>query len=485
MNAPFAHPSPPARGGGLLLLTLMALLTLFCTPVLAQEPPVAKLSDAQTQAINDALDLARAGERDAALKAFDALLAELDMDLLHLNRGRVLQKMGRCSEAREAFDRVLNAPRDPNVSRKAIKTSLERFRQALESECPGQIIVQCAMPEMTVAINGGPQRPCDGKPVELLPGEHEVVGTAFGQRTTAQVTLRGTYQETVSLALEQQDLVAVGRALMGQQNYQRATEIFEEVLRQQPSQAAYLYIVESLIGQHQCQGAFVALEEAPEMPPTSALSPVEFSRKSEDLRQAFGDVCGEPVQVTCKPAQMTLFIDGGAPQVCSPRPIFLKEGKHTLTANLASGTDAPALTVTRNLTVVKGAANRVQIDLSQDEALGELGWWGIGTAATGAVVLGTALVLDLALIGPAQDDFDQDNQTFRDLQGLRDQRNRIETLQLTNTVLLATGGAMVLTGAGLLTFDLVSSPQSPAASSAQIGAAVTGDLNFVYLRGVW
>lgn len=453
----------------------------------ASERGVARLNPQQIEQLNQAVDLAREERFPEALAIYDDLVSALDMDLLHLNRGRVLQKLGRCQDAAAAYGRVSTALRDPNIDLKTIQSSLRRYTEELEGQCPGTLQVQCAFPGTLVRVDQEKARPCGQRPWTVPPGEHELVATLAGQEIRQPVQVRGARSQEVRVELTRPQMMAAGRFMLGQRDFSAATTFLEAALRARDAQDAYLYLAEALLGQQQCQPAALALEQAPQALPSSQLSPVEFARRRQDLQQLLADTCGQQVLITCQPDQLTLRIDGGTPRVCSPAPIFLKAGEHSIKATRYRGPDQEPRVLTQVVQVQPGQLNQVQMDLSDEDEISPLTLWGAGGLGAGALMLGSALLVDVALLQPALDEYQRDNLRYRDAAALRNSRDRVEALQVTNQVLLIGGGLLLTTGGALLAWDLLLGEEEPPGDSARarLGVELGPEAGLLFLQGEW
>ncbi len=404
--------------------------------------------------MDDAVKLARDGDLPGALGIYDEIVAQVDADIVHLNRGRVLQKLGRCWEAREAYDRADQSPRDPTVAREALVQRLERYGKALETDCRGRVVVTCELPE-TLVIHAGKELACDGTALELDAGEHTIRGSIFGQRVEAQADVKGTRTAKITLAPGPRQRLGIGRALLNLNQAERARRLLERVLRDEESQEVYLYLAETLIQLDRCQAAAAALEDAPGAPPSAAISRVEFESRLSDLRDAFHADCGERVLLRCTPAALNLRIDGGSRSVCSPAPIYMSIGEHTVEAEPAEEGDGIQPSLRRTFVVEAGRANTVELNLGQPESISDMTLWGIATLTTGALVVGSAVVLDIAVIGPDLQDYNERNREFAGAASLQSSADRLRTLQTVDIGLFIAGGALLATGSALLLYDLL------------------------------
>ncbi len=171
----------------------------WAVPAVAQD--FVEPTEAQWELNDKALEAMRQQEYEKAIKLFDAALVVSDVNLFHLNRGRALQRLGRCKEAEKAFSRTLNSPPVSDPKPDEILSSVERFRGASEiaKYCPGELLLTCTPSEMEITIDGRNHGTCSSKPIELARGTYFVRGVAYQDATELQVEITGG--KTVPLTL--------------------------------------------------------------------------------------------------------------------------------------------------------------------------------------------------------------------------------------------------------------------------------------------
>ncbi len=474
---------------GLLKWTLMLVVVCVCNTASSQPSAPVKLTKDQTARLDQAAELVEAGQLEEALTIFDGLLAEAPVDLLWLNRGRLLQRLGECQKALDAFDKVQGAASLNGVDKATIMKPMARYRSELEESCPGHLTVECQQPDMALVARRTDATSVEstcGQKIDLQPGIWSVTGTLHGQRTApVSVEIIGTRDASVNVGLDPRALVSAGRYLMGQQDPEGAMELLEEALRLKEDQEVYLTIAEALMAQDQCQMAFFSIDAIRNAPPASAMSPLQVAQQVEALRSAFVDSCGQPVRVNCAPAEMTLRIDSGAPQVCSPAPIFLTPGTHTFAASLPQEGDEPPLTLVREVEIKAGEVSRVDMVLESEEVLGWAGWSGVVGMSLGAAALTSALIIDRTALAPKDDAFQRDKRAGVPVNELQGQLNDIESLQTTNRTLMGVGGALVVVGGALLLTDLLWLDSESPQNEEGIALGVDPDGFMVMWRTPW
>ncbi|MEO1270572.1 MAG: hypothetical protein AAFX99_20985 [Myxococcota bacterium] len=455
----------------LLLMMVWSVVLLMGTAhmLCAQERPVVKLSNEHIRQLDQAVGLAEEGQLAEALEIYDRLIEDLDLDLLYLNRGRILQRLGLCQKAREAFDKVATSSRLANTDAALVFVPLEQYTRELEVSCPGRLQITCRQEGMAVTLEGPETRQAQcGEPLTVPPGDWTVTGSLHGQTTQGRATVRGTQTATVSLSLDRQGLVAAGRVLLGQRQFKQAEGLFKEALRIEPTQDTWLYIGESLLGEGQCQLAYASSQEVKDAPPSGVLSPLEVTQRLELFRNAHREACGEPVRLRCVPAEMTIRIDGAPPQFCSPAPVFLSAGLHDITASAIVAEGEPTLTVNRTVMITEGGPNQVNLVLYEDEVLGPVGWYGVLGLGLGAAALTSAVLIDRLLLVPRVENFDQQKRDGATSASLEDELNDIESLKTLNRSLAGGGGALLLIGGALLLTDQVLLEESSPAERVSV-----------------
>ena len=441
------------------MLACVLTICMSTTPVWGQDRQTVRLKADQARSLDEAAELVQANALEEALAIYDALLGEVELDLLYLNRGRILQRKGDCEGALEAFQRVPKAPRLQGVSPEQILKPLQRYRDELEATCPGTLKVSCGQPGMALTlrrddVSEPPELAC-GEGVELAAGVWQVKGTLHNQTTTEVVTVRGTRETAAEVRLSPQGLVRAARVLLGGARYAEAQTLLEEALARDETQQTFFYIGEALMGQGKCQLAYLAIQQVESSRPSSELSPLQLAQQLDVFDEAFRDTCGERVEITCVPADATLRIDGGAPQVCSPAPVFLPAGTHTLTGSVPARAGQLATAVTREVTIGPGEVNRVELVVIEEKVFGALGWTGVAAASLGMGALISAVLVDRLVLVPKDEEFERLKREGSSEAVLSAELDEIEKVQRTNLWLAGAGLTILLLGGGLMLADTV------------------------------
>lgn len=170
----------------------------------------------------------------------------------------------------------------------------------------------------------------------------------------------------------------------------------------------------------------------------------------------------------CSPRTLTLRIDGAEELQCSEEPLELAAGSHEVSGYLQG-----AQVVETQRFEVQGMATTV-VELSApgellaqptseprtDEGVSALFGVGVGTASVGAALLLTFVIIDVAVLLPAVDDeyprlVEQARAGEKSWREVEDERDRIESLQVTNNVLLGVGVGLLAAGAAMTLIDLL------------------------------
>lgn len=201
--------------------------------------------DREQWALNDrALDAMEARRFDEAAALWEEALGRGEFNLFWLNRGRALQRLGRCDEARVALRKAGQAPpvQDPPLAR--VEEALARYLSAPEmgQHCPGRLILACKPAEMTITLDGQPQGVCAARPLTLSPGPHKVRGEAWGDVIEQTVTVIGEDVAEVTLEIappadrqEAERLVAAARQHQQEGTHDLARAALTEAARLAPN----------------------------------------------------------------------------------------------------------------------------------------------------------------------------------------------------------------------------------------------------------
>lgn len=156
-----------------LLLTVL----LWAVPLRAQEDSRATFNEMAVQAMHE-------GDFEKAVRLFDSSLSLGELNMTLLNLGRALHKLGRCEEAYETYDRVETAPAVETPSPADVAKVLVTWRADLDATCTSAVVPSCETPQVTVSLNGGKARPCDGTPLRAPSGANTLVAKLGDQQRT-------------------------------------------------------------------------------------------------------------------------------------------------------------------------------------------------------------------------------------------------------------------------------------------------------------
>ncbi len=134
------------------------------------------------------------GEFKQAATSFKSSLSLGESNIAWLNYGRALYQLGRCEEARAAYDEVADAPAVAAPSPQEIASVLQRFRTEWPTKCNATLQLECPDEEVTVRLDSGEPTACTESPLAVTPGEHSVWvaewDTSFDVTVTEEATLR-------------------------------------------------------------------------------------------------------------------------------------------------------------------------------------------------------------------------------------------------------------------------------------------------------
>ena len=157
------------------------LVSCLIWPSLVFAQDVVELSEYQLNANNEGVRALVEKDYSKAVGSFESSLRLGEANITWLNLGRTYQKMGRCLDARNAYEKAKTAP---PVSSPTID-EVEKVRTAYASElpkvCPAVVTVKCTS---GLTINGTPSE-CN-QPHEVPPGAHTFA--AAGNEKTVELT---------------------------------------------------------------------------------------------------------------------------------------------------------------------------------------------------------------------------------------------------------------------------------------------------------
>ena len=157
-----------------LLASLVAVIVtcLFALPVVAQ---TIELTETQLKNNEEAIKHLTDGNLEAARSKLELSLRIGEANIIYLNLGRTLQKMGDCMGARENFQKARTAPKVQRPTTAEIEAVLSSYESELPEVCPGRLTVTCSPQSMQVLLNGETAMVC-GEEMEIAPGSHNLIG---------------------------------------------------------------------------------------------------------------------------------------------------------------------------------------------------------------------------------------------------------------------------------------------------------------------
>lgn len=157
------------------LVALALALALLPRPVMGQGAPArVEPSEAQVELVEKGVEAGLQDQHEAAVDYFRAALELGELNIAWLNLGRSLARLGRCEEAREAYERALRAPTVASPAPAEVRDIVARYEAELIESCTGTLVLRCAPPTLRVSIDGAAPQPCPGEPLSLSWGTHEV-----------------------------------------------------------------------------------------------------------------------------------------------------------------------------------------------------------------------------------------------------------------------------------------------------------------------
>jgi tetratricopeptide (TPR) repeat protein len=186
-------------------LSSLALLLLLPSAASAQQTTCKPPNDRQINANKSGAKAMEGGDMESAAKIFKKSLDDDgDLNITFLNLGRAYQKLGRCREAADTYQRALETNRCvPAPSPEKVRELTAQYRYELEATCPGEITLSCSPPEMMIQIGDRPERACSSfeGPVSLDPGRYQITATLQGQTVRQDVEVRPIQTTPVALSL--------------------------------------------------------------------------------------------------------------------------------------------------------------------------------------------------------------------------------------------------------------------------------------------
>ena len=253
--------------------------------------------------------------------------------------------------------------------------------------------------------------------------------------------------------------VKAGKALeSGEQD--QAIEYYNLAIKQGEANVLYAALGRALYRKGRCAEADVAYEKALSAPTVAEPPPASVREKIEEYRIGLRVECPGMLAIKCSPTDMKVRVSGGARRSCEDFPIELKPDFYRIEGSAGGEIVESEVkivgmeTATVELTIdVKAEVVGPVITQPVDDS--PLGLIGIVTAGVGGALLATAVVFDVAVLGPAVDDLEKAaDARASDEQGKYDDASSAQT----TTLVLYVGGG-VLAAAGVVMWLLA--PDSP------------------------
>lgn len=269
-------------------------------------------------------------------------------------------------------------------------------------------------------------------------------------------------QEHVELTEKQVEyFVKAGKALESGEHDQ-AVEYYKLALKQGEANVLYAALGRALYRKGRCMEADQAYEKALAAPTVAEPPPASVREKIEEYRIGLRVECPGMLAVTCTPADMKVRVSGGARRACSDFPIELKPDFYRLEGS------AGGQIVESEVKIVGMETATVELTIDVKEKVADpgpvvtpsepssLGTVGLVTAGIGGALLATAVVYDLAVLGPAVDDLEKaaDARAADEQQKFDD----ADSAQTTTLILYAGGGVLTLAG---LAMWVLFAPEEP------------------------
>ena len=189
------------RANAVALVVLLGIM--LPTTLAAQAAP----DEMQRRLNQEGLSALEAGDTDHAVKLFRAALEVGELDLLYLNLGRALQKLGECQDAVQSLDKALTAPTVGTPPHDVIVGLVAQYKGELRESCDGIIVLICDPPDLKLTMDGTEQA-C-GVELEIAPGQHTFAGEYDGRSVSVTVTVHGLDRAEVAVTLPAAEVVPV------------------------------------------------------------------------------------------------------------------------------------------------------------------------------------------------------------------------------------------------------------------------------------
>lgn len=224
-----------------------------------------------------------------------------------------------------------------------------------------------------------------------------------------------------------------------QEDFPKAIELLRSALTLGELNIIYLNLGRAYFRNGQCAEAEDTYAKARKAPQVAEPSPAEVQGKLDSFRKDLDKGCPGVLVVKCEPAGMQVRLDGGPPQACGE--LLVPVGFHKVEGEWEGRTAVEVVQIQPR--------GRAEVSLKVERREGASPWpWLVGGA--GVVLLGASLGLDLAVVGPAVEDYER-----AIVMGSPDEDELRADAELWQQVTLgvgASGGALLLGGLGWLAY---------------------------------
>lgn len=186
------------------------------------------------------------------------------------------------------------------------------------------------------------------------------------------------------------------------EDYPKAIELLRSALALGELNLLYLNLGRAYFRNGQCVEAEDAYAKALKAPQSSSVPAEQIKAKLSTFRTDLDKGCPGTLKMVCQPEGIMVSVDEQPAQVC--QDLKLAAGFHKLEASLGEASQMQVVKVEPRET------STVNFTMGMAEVMGQDGGpspWPWVVAGTGAAVLGAGLVMDLVLLGPANDDLRQ------------------------------------------------------------------------------
>lgn len=145
---------------------------LYAVPCAAQSDAVVTPSEVQVQLVEKGVAAGLENRHEVAVDYFRAALELGELNIGYLNLGRALSRLGRCEEARDAYQKALLAPPVASPPVDEVRSIIHRYERELAESCSGTLLLRCEPRGMSLSIDGAAPTTCPQAPLTLAWGTH-------------------------------------------------------------------------------------------------------------------------------------------------------------------------------------------------------------------------------------------------------------------------------------------------------------------------